>query len=94
MEVPFDFVRREPQELQAEGFEKLLAHLISLLLALMNWTIDLDGESGTRAVEVHDVGAEGLLAAESHTDLLTSKSRPQEGFGTSRALSVLAGGVP
>ncbi len=64
--------------MQAEGFQKLLACSISLLLRRVDGAINLDDEAFGGAEQVHHEGAKGLLAAEpAPVELPASQGSPQ-----------------
>ena len=74
---------RKPHHAITQALQVCLAHLVVFFLRLVNWPIYLDNQARFAGVKVHDEGANGVLTAKLHTQLVEAQVLPQGIFGRS-----------
>ncbi len=89
----FHVIDREPDDADAFGCEPVGAPLVALLLVSVSWAIDFHRQFGGSAVEVEDVGAGGVLAAEVQAALVAAEQGPEGALGLGQGAAHCLGAV-
>ena len=89
----FDIIGGEAKDSDALAGEPIGAPLVAGLLVIMGRAVDFHGELRGRAVEIEDVGANGVLAAEVEAALVAAEQGPESALGLGQGAAHRPGAV-